>query len=62
MLQAQALQMAGVVPLVVLVTVGQPLETVVILAVVVAGALVVDPVMDLRGLVERLFKKQRLTL
>jgi len=62
MLQAQALQMAGVVPLVVLVTVGQPLETVVMLAAVVAGAQTAGLAMALAALVERLCRKQRLTL
>ena len=56
-LQVQALQMAGVAPLVVLVTVVPRVVTVVMLVVVAAGVLVVEAEMDLVGLVERLYQE-----
>jgi hypothetical protein len=49
--------MAGVAPLAVLVIVVPRVVTVVMLVVAAAGVLVVDPVIDLGGLVERLYQE-----
>jgi hypothetical protein len=49
--------MAGVAPLAVLVIVVPRVVTVVMLVVAAAGVLVVDPVIDQGGLVERLYQE-----